>query len=69
VALQQMPLLQAPSPVQRNLQTFTVSSQDIGASHAEPPSHRMSHVRALQSIPTPHALAFRHCTLQLEPAH
>src|SRR5262245_10355239 len=67
VAEQQMPLLHAPSPVHFSLHRLTVSLQVIGASHAEPPSHLMSQVVAVHSMPAPHALALRHWMLQLGP--
>ena len=60
VAAQQMPLLHAPSPMHLSLQTFTVLLHESGDSHAEPPSHRMSHIAAVHSMPTPQALALVH---------
>jgi hypothetical protein len=64
-----MPLLHAASPAHDSLHTLTDDLHEIGASHAEPPSQRMSHVDAPHSMPPPHVLASRHCSVHFEPAH
>jgi len=53
----------------RSLQTLTPGLHEIGDSHAEPPSQRMSHVEAEHSMPPWHTLALRPCTMQFDPAH
>jgi hypothetical protein len=67
--MQQMPLLQAASPMHRSLHTLTDDRHAIGASQAEPPSQRMSQLDAVHSMPPPHVLASRQESVHLEPAH
>jgi hypothetical protein len=68
-AMQQTPLLQAPSPWQVTSQVSEDDLQTMGASHAEPPSQRMSQSVAAHSRPPPHALAFRQSMPHFDPPH
>jgi hypothetical protein len=69
-APQQTPLLQAASPVHATRHTDAPGDlQVMGASQAEGPSQRTSHVDAVHTSPPPHALGARHSTPQRVPAH
>jgi hypothetical protein len=68
-AAQQTPLLHAASPEQLTSHDETAALHVIGASQADPPSHRIEHELALHSSPPPQELAARHSIEQRAPAH